>query len=258
MLTEAAATVHLDPTVILLAMLGLAVATGERFRSHRLGVALVTASALVKPISLPLIALLILARAAGRSSWPRAMRDMALDVSTVLAIAMAAYAPFWNPHLLSSMVDNYRILYTHDPLRSNPLWVWGLDHVDAVLHITSLTGGDAGNATRYIAMALTAGVAALLGRAILQQRTISAHSDDAAIAADTFRLLVYAWAAVTVVIGILPVNAHPWYVTWTMPLLALLWISTGTRDRTRPPSWLLALQSWIFLSFWVYHTLPKR
>ena len=186
------------------------------------------------------------------------VRQMGLDVAMVAAMAAAAFAPFWDRTLVREMIENSRELYTDRPLRSNPLWVWGLDHVDAVLHVTSFTGGDAGSATRYIAMVLTAVASVLYARALLRQRRQSAGGEDDAIARSTFRFLVWAWAAVTVIIGILPVNAHPWYVIWPMPLLALLWISDGWRDRTRPPGWLLALQSWIFLSFVIYHTLPKR
>jgi hypothetical protein len=258
LITEAAATVHLDPLVMFLAMLGLICATGERFRSHRLGVALVVASALVKPITLPLIALLILTRIAGRERLTVVLKQMALDVLVVISMAAAGFAPFWDRTLPRAMVDNARILYTHHPLRYNPLWVWGFKSLGNLTNLSINVGGDAGSITRLIAMLLSAAVTLLLARALWRQRQLSQHEDDRAIAHATLRFLVWSWAAVTVIIGVLPVNAHPWYTIWSLPLLALLWVSDGKRDRTRPPVWLIGLQTWIFISFMVYHTLPKR
>jgi hypothetical protein len=130
--------------------------------------------------------------------------------------------------------------------------------MDSAVGNTDAIGGDAGSATRWIAIALTAAVTILFAKALLDQRRSSAGADDVTIARSTFRFLVLAWAAVTVIIGVLPVNAHPWYTIWSLPLLALLWISDGRRDRERPPAWLLGLQTWILVSFVVYHTLPKQ
>jgi hypothetical protein len=155
------------------------------------------------------------------------------------------------------MVDNYRELYVDELLHSNPLWVWGLDHIDSLLHFKARFGGSSGSATRYISMALAATVAIVFFRQLLKFRR-SAAVDEHAAALSTRQLLLWSWAAVTVIIGILPVNAHAWYLIWSMVPLALLWVSDGLRARRRPPLWLLGLQSWVVLSFMIYHTLPKR
>jgi len=256
LLTEAAATVHLDPVMMLPAMAGFAAATaGARY--HRLGVLLVAISALMKPATLPLIALLILARVARSEPFRVTLKRMAVDTIMVVGIFVAAYVPFWNPSLLRHMVDNYRELYVDELLRSNPLWVWALDHVDSLVHFEARFGGSSGSATRYISMALAATVSIAFIRTLMQQRHCAAVDEHAA-ALSTRQLLLWSWAAVTVIIGILPVNAHAWYLIWSMVPLSLLWVSDGLRARLRPPLWLLGLQSWVVLSFMIYHTLPKR
>ena len=65
------------------------------------------------------------------------------------------------------------------------------------------------------------------------------------------RVQVPAWAAVTVALGLVPINAHAWYAIWPLAPLALL--STTTKsDRFRG---LLALCFvWIVVSFLIYHT----
>ena len=101
-------------------------------------------------------------------------------------------------------------------------------------------------------------VAVILMRTVARQRRNSVGIPEDHNYQAKLRFLVLSWAAVTVIIGILPLNAHPWYVNWSIVPLAILWISDGTRDRSRPPYWLIGLQGWIIISFMVYHTLPKR
>lgn len=256
LLTEAAATVHLDPVMMLPAMAGFALVTSDA-RYHRAGVLLVAISALMKPATLPLIALLVLARIARAEPFRTTVKRMALDSAMVIGVLAAAYLPFWNPALLRHMIANYNELYVDELLHSNPLWVWALDHVDSVVHFKATFGGSSGTATRYLSIALAATVAVGFLRRLLKLRRAAAENEQEA-SLSTRQLLLWSWAAVTVIIGILPVNAHAWYLIWSMVPLALLWVSDGQRPRIRPPIWLLGLQSWVVLSFLIYHTLPKR
>ena len=257
LIIESAATVHLDSLVMFLAMLGLAVATGTRYRSYRLGIALLVVSVLVKPVTLPLLGLLMLGRFTSPGRIGAVLRRVVIDTLMVAAMVAAAFAPFWSTSLPRAMYDNAKDLYADQALHSNPLWMWGLAHVDALIGFSDHFGGDTKSATRWIAIVLTILVT------VLFIRTLRAHRRDAASLTskendrETFRFMILSWAAVTLVIGVLPVNAHPWYVIWSMAPLALLWISDGYRDRSRPPIWLIGLQAWMLLSFLIYHTLPR-
>lgn len=260
LITEAAATVHLDALMMFLAASGLAVATTTgRWRSHRLGVALVVASALVKPVTLPLIALLVVVRVAMGEPARRLVRAFALDGVVALAVIAAAYAPFWSPSLPKAMVENWKLLYADEALHSNPLWMWGLAHVATALGFAGKIHADSISATRWLALGVGLVVGAIFLRALLRLRraAMTGTSDRAETLHAMLRMMVLTWTGVLVVLSELPVNVHPWYAIWTLPLLALLWVSDGRRDRERAPVWLWVLQSWILLSFFIYHTLPK-
>lgn len=256
LITEAAATVHLDPLMMLLAMLGFAAATGTRTRSVRLGLVLTAASALVKPVTLPLVALLLLTRLAEPERMAVIARRIALDLLVIAAVVTAGFAAYWDRSLPVAMFENLRALYLDHPLRSNPLWVWAFNHVDSVLNITGIIGEDTAKAMRWTVFPLAAGVGVVWVAALLRQRA-RLVAGEAASPRVVSCYLLRAWAAVTVIIGILPINAHAWYVIWSMAPLALLWVSDGLHIRRRPPLWLLAIQGWTLLSFLVYHTLPK-
>jgi hypothetical protein len=256
LITEAAATVHLDPVMMLPAMLGFAVATCAAPRYFRLAIVLVVISALIKPATLPLIGLLMMTRLARPERVGETAKKIAIDVAVVAGLIAAAYAPFWDRALPRSIVENMNQLYVDEFLRSNPLWVWGLDHVDSLLGISAAIGGNSGSATRLLSMSAAVIVGILMVRALWKQRGTGASEADRTLSMRHFLLL--SWAAVTVIIGVLPVNAHPWYVVWPMVPLALLWVSNGVKARERPPIWLLGLQTWLLFSFLIYHTLPKR
>lgn len=257
LVTESAATVHLDSLMMALAILGLVVATGLKYRSHRLGVALVVASAMVKPVTLPLVALLMIVRVATSDRPLVVLRRISGDLLLMAAMVAAGFAPFWERELPRGLYDNARALYFDHPLRANPLWVWGLHNIDRAVGFSDLVGGSASGATRWITVTLMILTSALLGRALLQVRRAAVGLSRPEIAQGMLRFSVWSWAAVTVILGILPVNAHPWYAIWPLTMLSLLWITDGWRDRSRPPLWLLGLQGWIIVSFLVYHTLPK-
>jgi hypothetical protein len=257
LITEAAATVHLDPLMMLLAMLGLAAAAAPGRHSHRLGVVLVAASALVKPVTLPLIALLIIARAAQPEPYRLIFRKVIGDLLAMAAVASAGFAAYWSRDLIEAVVDNAHILYIDRPLRSNPLWMWALNGLEAGIGFSDAIDRNFGPSTRWLTIAAVAIFTALVGRALLRARKRGATATAAEQRQDMLRWSIPAWAGVTVILGVLPVNVHPWYAIWSLAPLALLWITDGWRDRANPPRWLLGVNAWLLLSFMVYHTWPK-
>jgi hypothetical protein len=257
LITESAATVHLDSLMMLLAMAGLACATATRWRSYRFGVALIAASVLIKPVSLPLLGLMILGRLASPARLPVVLKRIALDSLVASGIIAAGYAPFWDRSLPRAMYENDKMLYATDALHSTPLWMWALAHVDTEFGLTDAIHGDPATATRWVAIVFLLIVAACFVRGLVRQRRAFADAAESAIAPATLKFMLLAWAGVTVILCELPVNAHPWYTIWSLVPLGLLGVSDGLRARERPPTWLYVLQGWILLSFWIYHTLPK-
>lgn len=258
LLFEAAGPVHLDPLMMSFAIGGLLVATGTRARSPRLGLAITTCSALVKPATLPLIGLMGLTRFNRADPWWVIIRRVAVDIVVVLLVLIVPFLPFVDSDFLHATDKMAHDVFIDRPMRSNPLWAWGMAHIDAVVHFSSISPIDAGAGTRNLAIAIFLVVAGVLARSLIVERRRSFGQTEEEGYQTNLRFLVGSWAVVTVTLGILPLNAHPWYAIWSMTPLAMLWISDGREDRERPPWWLIALQIWIAVFFLVYHTLQKR
>ena len=67
------------------------------------------------------------------------------------------------------------------------------------------------------------------------------------------RAQVVASTAVTVALGLAPINAHAWYTIWALAPIALIWTISAQSSRAR---WLAPCLTWLLLSFLVYHTWP--
>ena len=257
LITESAGPVHLDAPMMLFAMTGLLVATGTRYRSPRLGLVLCTCSALVKPATLPLIVLMGLTRFNRADPWMVVFRRVAIDVAVVLGLIIAAFFPFIDGGFVHATNKMAHDVFIDRPLRSNPLWVWGFSNINKVVHISPWFHIDAGKGTRWLAIILFFFVAVGLTRSVMRERQRGLGATEEESYQTNLRFLVWSWAAVLGVLGLLPLNAHIWYVIWSMSPLAIIWISDGRHDRRRPPVWLMVLQFWIMTSFMIYHTLPK-
>lgn len=256
LLLESAGPVHLDAVMMLLATTGLLVATGTRFESFRLGLLLVVASALIKPATLPLVAIMALVRFTRNEPLGTILRRVTLDAAAAVALAVAGFSVYWDGGVIEAASAMAREVFIERPLRSNPLWIWAFAGIDSAIGFTSAIDLDLVAAARWVGPAIGALVLATFGWSLYRQRQRSL-SNEADITRSTLWFLVWTWAATTVVLGLLPVNAHPWYVIWTLTPLALIWISDGVRARPRPPIWLLAIHGWIILLFMVHHTLPR-
>ena len=258
LITESAGPVHLDAVMMFFAIAGLLVATGTRARSPRLGLLICLCSALVKPATLPLIALMGLTRFNRADPWPVILKRVTGDVVVVLGAIVLAYLPFLDGDFVDATDKMAHVVFIDRPLHSNPLWMWAFAHIDHVIHLSAILPSDAGQGSRWLAIALFIGVAVILTRSVLAERQNAFGTSEEASYQTNLRFLVWSWAAVTGILGLLPLNAHIWYAIWPMTPLAIVWISDGHHDRPRPPYWLVALQVWIAISFLVYHTLPKH
>lgn len=258
LITESAGPVHLEPMMMLFAMAGLLVATGTRFESFRLGLLIAVASILVKPATLPLVGLLALMRFAHSDPIPIVLKRLAVDAIASLALLTAGFAFYWDSRFMEAADRMARDVFIDEPMRSNPLWAWGLAHIDGLFGFSDLVGGDAGLASQILTVLVAVIVTVGVVRALRRQRRMAATSAEEDSSQATLRFMIWAWAVTTMALGILPLNAHAWYVIWTLTPLAILLFTDGRHIRRRPPVWLLTVQLWVVTSFMIYHTLPKR
>ena len=258
LITESAGPVHLEPMMMLFAMGGLLVATGTRFESFRLGLLIAVASILVKPATLPLVGLMALMRFSHADPIPVVLKRLAVDFVASVALLVAGFSFYWDSRFVEAADRMARDVFIDQPMRSNPLWAWGLAHVDGLLGISNLIGGDAGLASQVLTILVAVVVTVVVVRTLRRQRHLAEESVEEDSSQATLRFLIWAWAITTIALGILPLNGHAWYVIWTLTPLAILLFTDGRRVRERPPIWLLTLQLWIITSFMIYHTLPKR
>ncbi len=249
LIIESAGQAHNDVVMIALVLAAVALVIAGGSRAARGGVVLGTLSVLVKYVSLPLLGLLALTRLDRRretgARW-RIPLSWLLDGVAVLAVAVAAFAPYWTDRsILGEMVSEPGRLYT------NPIW-----HVPA--SVVRAVDADAGatfeDVTRLVAQ-LAAVIAILVVLAHFGRAVWRATGDtrDARTPAWT-RPLLASWAAIFAILAYVPVNTHPWYWTWPIVPVALLVAIDGGDSRRATPRWL-----WVYFAIsailtLVYHT----
>lgn len=251
LLYESAGAAHNDAPMMMLAVAGLFVAMSDRQGGIRTGLLLIAAAALIKPIALPLFVLAALLRL-GRPQQSRLelFRRWLLDLVAVVALAAVAFAPYWAGGKLPDAIwTQQQDLFFTKPLRVNPLWVW------AFPKIARFIGGSTAEdwAIETASMWSRLGVMLLLVTAIVVAAgpLLRSYRAGNPVRDTPIRVQAPAWAAVTVALGLMPLNAHAWYAIWPLAPLALLWATTTSR-RSRI---LLALCfCWMLVSFLVYHT----
>ena len=283
LLAESAATAHHDAILTLLAMTGLLVLTLPHRGATRGGLLLIAASALIKPVTLPLLGLAGLWRLRQRADGARALaRRWALDALAIGLLIAAAMTPYWaGTRLLSGFWSQSERLYVDKPLWANPLWFW----------LPQLLGFDngGGKPNRFIrdhapafsqrlAGLIVAGAVLWLGwRAWQVWRGQHAADQGSPFSPTRIRPLLIAWAVASTAVALIPVNAHAWYAIWPVVPVALVWatnpggpgatmprtVSTPVR-RTQEfvapvqgalPWWLVLYLAWSAISFLIYHTL---
>lgn len=249
MIIEAAGQAHNDVVMIALALAAVSLVLAGGSRVARGGAVLIALSALVKYVSLPLLGMLALTRLDRRheegATW-RLPLAWLLDSIAVLAVAIAAFAPYWTDwSILGEMVSEPGRLYT------NPIW-----HIPAsIAHTVDTGAGSTFEDTTRVSAQLVAVVAILvvLVRFGLMVWRSAGQPHRAAVPAWT-RALLAAWAAIFAILAFVPVNTHPWYWTWPVVPVALLTAFDGRAGDRKPPLWLWGYLALTALLTVVYHT----
>jgi hypothetical protein len=230
LIVESAGTGHHDALIMLPAMVGLGLLGRERTRSAVLALAL---SALMKPVTVPLLALAALARLRERR-WSGAIRGWAGDLLAVSLLVVVVSVPYWagGAMLRSLLAEPGRLV-------SNPFYgllanligtLWGPGARGRV----ALDAGPISKIVVAVVVVMLAGWSA--------SRLWRTRPRGWALV----RTEATGWAAVTIVLALVPSSAHPWYAIWTLGPVALV-----TRSRGRALAAYLLL---IGLFALLYHT----
>lgn len=261
LIVETSGQAHNDVVMLLLAIAGLALALLGGQRGVRGALVLLAASVAVKYVTLPLLGLVGLLRLAElrRTGAAGLTRAWLLDGLAVLAVWIAAFAPYWvGPNTFAEMVT--------EPGRnfSNPLWLvpyllsrWTFGKgVDPIFY-----GG-----LRALMVVVTLGfvlwVAYRFGRHMVERAPRRLFPTIAPAVSDlpwwTGALLI-ACAATLGALAFLPVNTHAWYSIWPVApvaLLVALRASSAPVDGVGPtlPRWFWAYLVFSALVMLIYHT----
>ncbi len=251
LLAESAGAAHNDAVMMMLAVTGLFVAMSEKKGALRVGLLLIAAAALIKPIALPLLFFAALLRLTQpHKGMVVLVYRWALDALAVTALAAVAFAPYWaGGRLPNAIWEQQQQLYLTRPLRVNPLWVWAFPWL-----AEKIGGEDAAHWARTHASDISrifVGSFLVAALCLVVVPLIRQRGSHDRWASTPIRVQAPAWMAVTVALGLLPLNAHAWYAIWPLAPLALVWATTQ-RAGGRV---LIALTFvWMLVSFLVYHT----
>jgi hypothetical protein len=249
MMMETSGQAHNDPLMVLLMTAGVMLAVVGGTRAIRGGIVLVTASAAIKYVTLPVLGLLALPRLLDRREphgWRRVAISWALDGIAVAATLVAAFLPYWDgPKIFNEMLSEPSRNFSH------PIWTVPL------LLLSALTRNSVSNwymtiirtASQVATLAVLVYVFWTLGKAIWNRRpppSDQAETSDSALPWWTGRML-FAWCVAICALAFIPTNIHSWYWTWPVAPVALLMAWNGRHAETDAAG-VAKLPRW----FWLY------
>lgn len=261
MIIESAGQAHNDILVILLSTLGVVLAVMGGANALRGAIVLVTLSATVKYVTLPLVGVLGLLRIADRHK-PNALRRIvgswALDGAAILAVLIATFLPYW-----AGLSTFQEMFFEPGRLFAHPIWL-----VPYLLMLQILPGGivDFYVVTTRIALQLaTVGLLVYTAWKLTRSLWTSANVPDESTLEGAHRYpwwtrrLLVTWAALMAILALVPANSHAWYWTWTVAPIAVLisfdrTIAVEPGPRYGLPRWFWWYVSLICVMTLIYHT----
>ncbi len=206
MVLESAGTGHHDALIMLPALVGLGLLGRERTRTALLAL---TLSALMKPVTVPLLVLAAVARLRERR-WLGAIRGWSGDLLAISLLVLLVSAPYWagGKMLRSLLAEPGRLV-------SNPFYGLLADLIAAAWGASARVefGLRAGSISKITVATI---VVVLCGWFAVRVWRSSPRNRD------LLRLEAIGWAAITLVLALVPSSAHPWYAIWTLGPVALV------------------------------------
>lgn len=256
-LLESAGQAHNDIVVSLISAIGMATVLVGGIAALRGAIILVTLSATVKYVTIPLVGILGLLRLIDRNR-PDPVRRIAgswlLDSLAILAVVIATFLPYW------AGIDTFREMFLEPGrLFAHPIWL-----VPYLIMSQFAPGGVVSFYVAAMRTALQIATLALLIYAVVKFVRPLWAGVDQGTAPDTTHYwwtghLIRAWVAVLAILALVPANSHAWYWTWTIAPIAVLisWnraqlVESDCKDEL--PRWLVPYLILIATMTLIYHT----
>jgi hypothetical protein len=260
LLFESATGAHNDALIMLLAIGGLLLMSSGRRGGIRAGLVVITLSALLKYITLPLLgfaALWRLRELKQGTPFRQIVKEWIIDGLTVGAVIVLSFAPYW---------DGYRTLHslTQQPMRGVSGSLWQIPHSIINGHSSHHTTARIEDILGYVTLIGLIPIF-ILTLLALMRAMLTGRSERYFLAAQ-----FAAWAVSGFVLSTIPVDTHAWYVIWAIAPVALAFVAwqeglyknpadgddeSPTIDhQLRVPIWFMLYLVWDFCNLLIYHT----
>ena len=257
MIMETSGQAHNDPIMLMLMTAGIMLVIVGGTRAIRGALVLVTASAGIKYVTLPVLALIGLIRLGDRRGprWiQRLLANWVLDGIAVLAVLLVAFLPYWTGFgVVGEMVSEPGRNFSHpfwrfpgkilDSAFSWSVALWYFDVMRIALQLATVF---------FIAIALWR-----FGK-VLWSEIAPSDDDSRKLPTWTDGLLV-SWTIILATLALLPANSHSWYYMWPVVPIAILIVWRGRARESGPvpsplPRWFWSYVALTCVMTLIYHT----
>ncbi|MGC4105751.1 MAG: hypothetical protein QM753_05245 [Thermomicrobiales bacterium] len=257
MIFDTSGQAHNDPIMLLLMTAGVALVLIGGVRSIRGALILVTASAAIKYVTLPVLGLIGLLRIVDRrkaNGWPKILANWIVDGIAIVATLAIGFLPYWAGFgVLGEMLREPGRLFT------NPLWIgqgkflewwlgsagWYYEGVRTTLQLLMFAG---------IGLGIWKLVSPLWRGTAVGAATADADSSIRPPFWWTEAFLL-AWAIVMASLSLVPANSHSWYWMWPVVPIATLVAFRGGNAIARGETPALGRWFWAYLLLTALMTL---
>ncbi|MGI8486640.1 MAG: hypothetical protein ACR2OU_20580 [Thermomicrobiales bacterium] len=258
MILETSGQAHNDPIMLMLMTAGVMLVIVGGTRAIRGALVLVTASAGIKYVTLPVLALIGLIRLGDRRGprWiQRLLANWIVDGIAILAVLVVAFLPYWTGFgVVSEMVSEPGRNFSH------PFWRFPGKLLDV-----AFSWSVAHWYFDIMRIALQLGTVFFIGVALWKFGKIlwsgiapSVIDDEESrdLPAWTDGLLV-SWTIILATLALLPANSHSWYYMWPVVPIAILIVWRGRlqgSDSRSLPGWFWGYVALTCVMTLIYHT----
>ncbi len=263
MIIETSGQAHNDPIMLLLMTAGVMLVITGGSRAIRGALVLVTASAGIKYVTLPLLALVGLIRLSDRKAPhapKRLLANWIVDGITILAVLLIAFLPYWTGFgVISEMVSEPGRNFSH------PFWRFPGKLLDGLSiqhwYYSIMRIGLQLGTVLLIAFALWRFGKIVRDGVNPEEKAEMEVTDEARTLPVWTGAFLVSWTIILATLALLPANSHSWYYTWPVVPIALLivWRAKShavAAAETQPtlPRWFWGYVAMTCVMTLIYHT----